>query len=109
LVEARWIVPHTEVSARAIAPEEACRIHAAAPAGFAPDGFDASRAVEVRVDGKPFALFAFAATSTFELSVDETDVSPGYAERAPAQVVVVRCAGEVPLRMWTAVLVLVPA
>ena len=62
--------------------------------------------VEVSVDGKPFALFAFAATSSFELSVDDTDVSPGYAERAPARVVTVRCASEVPARIWTAVLVL---
>jgi hypothetical protein len=106
IVDARWIIPHTEVAVREIASGELRRLQAEAPAGFAPDGFDVSRAVEVRVDGKAFALFAFAATSTFELSVDETDVSPGYAERAPARVVTLRCAGDVPMRIWTAVLVL---
>ena len=106
LLEARWIVPHTGVAARAATPEEAHQIQIEAPAGFAPEGFDASRCVEVSVDGKPFALFAFAATSSFELFVDETDVSPGYAERAPARAVTVRCASEVPARIWTAVLVL---
>jgi hypothetical protein len=60
----------------------------------------------VQVNGKPFALFAFAATLPFELSVGETDVSPGYAERAPARVLTLRCEGEVPVRIWTAVHVL---
>jgi hypothetical protein len=106
VIDARWIIPHSEVAAREVASGELRRVQAEAPAGFAPDGFDVSRGVEVRVDGKPFALFAFAATSTFELSVDETDVSPGYAERAPARVVTLRCAGDVPIRIWTAVLVL---
>jgi hypothetical protein len=106
LLEARWIVPHTGVRARASSADEALRLRTEPPAGFAPDGFDVSRCVEVTVDGKPFALFAFAATSTFELSLAETDVSPGYAERAPATVVTLRCAGEVPARIWTAVLVL---
>ena len=77
-------------------PEELRRINAQAPAGFAPEGFDAVRCVEVRVDGKPFALFAFAASLPFELSVDETDVSPGYAERLAARLVTLRCEGHVP-------------
>ena len=106
LLEARWIVPHTEVSARAATPEELRRLRAAMPTGFAPEGLDPTRCVEVRVDGKPFALFAFAATLGFELSVDETDVSPGYAERVPARAIALRCAGQVPARIWTAVLVL---
>jgi hypothetical protein len=91
---------------RAATPDETVRLRAQAPAGFAPEGFDASRCVEVRVDGKPFALFAFAASLRFELSVDETDVSPGYAERIPARVITLRCQGEMPARIWTAVLVL---
>ena len=106
VLESRWFVPHTDVVQRAAAPGEALRLRAEAPAGFAPDGFDMSRCVEVRVDGKPFALFAFAAMSPFELSVSETDVSPGYAERTEAREVLLRCAGEVPARIWTAVLVL---
>jgi hypothetical protein len=91
---------------RAASAQEAALLRSEAPSGFAPDGFDLSRCVEVDVGGKPFALFAFAATLSFELSVAETDVSPGYAEKAPARVVTVRCAGEVPARIWTAVLVL---
>jgi len=106
VLEARWFIPHTGLLERAAAPGELRRLQAEAPAGFAPEGFDASRCVEVRVDGKPFALFAFAASLRFELSVDETDVSPGYAERTPARAVTLRCAGEVPARIWTAVLVL---
>jgi hypothetical protein len=103
---ARWFIPHTDVSQRAAAPDELRRIQAQAPAGFAPEGFDASRCVEVRVGGKPFALFAFAASLRFELSLDETDVSPGYAERTPARVVTLRCGGEVPARIWACALVL---
>jgi hypothetical protein len=106
VLAARWYVPHTDLSMRAATPDETARIRAQAPAGFAPEGFDASRCVEVRVDGKPFALFAFAASLRFELSVDETDVSPGYAERIPARVITLRCQGEMPARIWTAVLVL---
>jgi len=106
VLEARWFIPHTDLLERAAAPEELHRLQAQAPAGFAPEGFDASRCVEVRVDGKPFALFAFAASLRFELSVEETDVSPGYAERMPARAVTLRCAGDVPARIWTAVLVL---
>jgi heparinase II/III-like protein len=106
LLEARWIVPQTDVAVRAATAEEARRARNEAPAGFAPDGFDASRCVEVKVDGKPFALFTFAATSKFELIVEQSDVSPGYAERAPARVVTLRCGADVPARIWTAVLVL---
>ena len=106
LLAARWFIPHTDVSRRAAVPEELRRINAQAPAGFAPEGFDAVRCVEVRVDGKPFALFAFAASLPFELSVDETDVSPGYAERLAARLVTLRCEGHVPARIWTCVLVL---
>jgi hypothetical protein len=106
VLEARWIVPHTDLVERAASPGELRRLREKAPPGFAPEGFDAARCVEVRVGGKPFALFAYAASLRFELSVDETDVSPGYAERSPARVVTLRCAGEVPARIWTAVLML---
>ncbi|HYV65687.1 MAG TPA: heparinase II/III family protein, partial [Myxococcales bacterium] len=106
VLEARWFVPHVEVARRVAAPGELLRLREESPAGFAPDGYDATRCVEVRVGGKPFALFAFAATLPFELSVEETDVSPGYAERTAAREVLLRCTGEVPARIWTAVLVL---
>jgi hypothetical protein len=62
--------------------------------------------VEVTAGEKPIALFAFAATLDFELSVEDTDVSPGYGERAPARLLSLRVAGEVPVRIWTAVLML---
>ena len=74
--------------------------------GYAPDGFDATRAVEVVVNRAPFALFAFAATLPFHLSVEDSDVSPGYAERTPARTIALRLAGKVPASIWTAVLVL---
>ena len=87
--------------------------------GFAPEGFDLERCVEVKVEKKPFALFAFSASSyqggarsalhppkSFALSVEDSDVSPGYGELAPARVVAVRLSGEIPVRLWTAVLVL---
>jgi len=106
VLEARWIVPQTACSVRSAAPGELRALAALSPGGFAPDGFDAARCVEVRVGGKPFALFAFAATSSFELFVEDSDVSPGYAERAPARIVTLRLRGEVPARIWTAVLVL---
>jgi len=106
LLEARWFVPHGDVAQRVAAPGEALRLRQESPEGFAPDGYDATRCVEVRIGGKPFALFAFAATLPFELSVDETDVSPGYAERAPAREILLRCTGGTPARIWTAVLVL---
>jgi len=106
LLEARWYVPHVDVVQRAATPDELRRLATESPEGFAPEGYDGARCVEVRVGGKPFALFAFASSLDFELSVDETDVSPGYAERAPARVMTLRCAGEVPARIWTAVLVL---
>src|SRR5438445_6931142 len=80
VLEARWIVPQTACSVRSAAPGELRALAALSPGGFAPDGFDAARCVEVRVGGKPFALFAFAATSSFELFVEDSDVSPGYAE-----------------------------
>ena len=54
----------------------------------------------------PFALFAFAATLPFHLSVEDSDVSPGYAERTPARTIALRLAGKVPASIWTAVLVL---
>jgi hypothetical protein len=62
--------------------------------------------VEVAVEGKPFALFAFAATLPFHLSVEDSDVSPGYAERTPARTIALRLSGKMPAKIWTAVVVL---
>jgi hypothetical protein len=74
--------------------------------GFAPDGFDAMQAVEVGVGGAPFALFAFAAAVPFQVSVDDSDVSPGYGERVPARTITLRMAGRMPVKVWTAILML---
>ena len=74
--------------------------------GSPPEAFDATRVVEVAVAGKPFALFAFAATLPFHLSVEDSDVSPGYAELAPARTIALRLSGKVPAKIWTAVVVL---
>jgi hypothetical protein len=106
LIEARFHVPHAEVNERAATEAEMARLRELPEHGFAPDGFDTTRAVEVTVRGTPFALFAFAASADFKLAVEDSDVSPGYGERAPARTITLRLSGKVPTRIWTAILVL---
>ena len=105
-MELRYHVPHTDVNVRAVTPGEMDRLRQLPEHGFAPDGFDATKAVEVGVGGAPFALFAFAAPVPFQVSVDDSDVSPGYAERAPARTITVRLSGRMPVKVWTAIVVL---
>jgi len=106
VVEVRFHVPHVGVNVRPATGAETERLRELAEQGYAPDGFDATRAVEVAVDGSPFAIFAFGASLPFHLSVEESDVSPGYAEKRPARTISLRLAGKMPASIWTAVLVL---
>ncbi|MFL5440579.1 MAG: alginate lyase family protein [Myxococcales bacterium] len=106
VIELRYHVPHTDVNVRAVTAGEMDRLQKLPEHGFAPDGFDAMHAVEVGVGGAPFALFAFATPVPFQVSVDDSDVSPGYAERAPARTITVRLSGRMPVKVWTAILVL---
>jgi hypothetical protein len=100
----RWFVPHTDLVQRAATEEERARLEVLHEKGFA-FGFDGARCVAVRAGGKEIALFAFGATLPWRLSIANTDVSPGYAERAEARVIALRLQGEVPARLFTAVLV----
>jgi len=69
-------------------------------------GYDVVRCVAVRFQGEEVALFAFGATLPWTLSVNDTDVSPGYAEKISAKLVQLDLAGSVPARLFTAVLFL---
>jgi hypothetical protein len=101
--DVRWIVPHTGVSERPAAPAERERLAALSEHGH----YDLRRCVEVRdAAGKAIALFAFGATLPWQLSVAETDISPGYAEKAPARLIALQLVGAVPARIFTAALVL---
>jgi hypothetical protein len=100
LLEARLVVPHTSLVQRAATAEEELRLRELAAQGF--DGVDASRCVAL----EGVALFAFGASQEFEIELEESDVSPGYGERAPATVVTVRLLAAAPARVATAVLAL---
>ena len=101
--DVRWIVPHTFVVERPATPAERARL-----AGLSEHGhYDGNRCVAVRdATGKELALFAFGATLAWQLSISETDVSPGYAEKTPARLVALKLEGPVPVRIFTAALVL---
>jgi len=79
VIESRFHVPHREVNIRAASASEMALLRDLPEQGFAPSGFDPTQAAEVKVGGVPFALFAFAATLPFHLSVEDSDVSPGSA------------------------------
>lgn len=104
--EQRWFVPHTEVAQRPAGAAERARLTELRGRGFAPDGFDLERCVEVRAKGRPAALFCFGASLPFEVSLEATDVSPGYGELSPARQITLRAAGEVPCELTCAILVL---
>jgi len=106
VVEVRFHVPHTNVNVRPATSLEMALLRDLPEQGSAPDAFDGTRVVEVAVEGRPFALFAFAASLPFHLSVEDSDVSPGYAERTPARTIALRLSGKVPAKIWTAVVVL---
>ncbi len=94
-------MPHTGLTTRAATPEEIARLEQLHDAGLAV-GYATSRCVAVG----DFALFAFGATLPWELKLQETTVSPGYAEDARATAIVVDATGAAPVRLFTAVLIL---
>ena len=106
VLEQRWFVPHTGVVERATTTRERARLDELRGHGFAPAGYSAGRAVELTFGGKPVALFCFGANLPFDLSLEATDVSPGYGELAPARQITLRAAGEVPCTLSCAILVL---
>jgi hypothetical protein len=101
LFEARFFVPHECAVQRPATAAERARLEELHDCGFA-FGYDLSRCVEV--GGR--VLFAFGATLPWTLSIEQTDVSPGYAEKKPARCLALRLRGAAPLRLFTAVLFL---
>ena len=97
----RWFTPHTSVLQRAASAEERARLAELHELGLT-FGYDAERCVEVAGG----ALFAFGATLPWKLRVEETDVSPGYAEKTRARCIALRLEGAAPARLFTAVLFL---
>ena len=102
----RWFVPHTQVEERPAAPEELARLEELRLRGFARDRYAPERCIEVSAGGRPVALFCFGGSLPFELSLEATDVSPGYGELLPARQITLRAAGEVPCALSCAILVL---
>jgi hypothetical protein len=98
---ARWFVPHQEVVRRPATEEEKARLQELHGAGLT-FGYDVQRCLEV--GGR--ALFAFGGTLPWNLDVEATDASPGYAEKRPARCIAVELAGSAPARLFTAVLFL---
>ena len=100
----RLYIPHTQVSSRPATLAEAARLEELHQAGFA-FGFDLRRCVLVRdSSGSEIALLAFGATLPWTLSLDPTDVSPGYLEKRPATRVKLELFGNAPARIFTAAL-----
>jgi hypothetical protein len=100
----RLYVPHSQVTSRPATADEAARLEELHQRGFA-FGFDTRRCVSVRdASGAEIALLAFGATMPWTLSLDPTDVSPGYLEKRPATRVKLELTGPVPARIFTAVL-----
>ncbi|GAC1599287.1 MAG: hypothetical protein NVS4B10_10440 [Myxococcales bacterium] len=104
--EQRWFVPHEGVRPRAASAEERARLSAVAPRLSSQEPLDPERCFEVVVEGRPAALFAFGASLPFELTLEVADTSPGYGELAPARLITLRCAGEAPVALSCAILVL---
>ena len=104
--EQRWFVPHEGVQMRAASPAERARLSDLRPRLLSPEPLDAERCFEVTAEGRPAALFAFGATLPFDLALTPTDTSPGYGELAPARLITLRCAGEVPSTLSCVILIL---
>ena len=103
-IVSRLYVPHSQVTSRPATPAEVARLEDLHQRGFA-FGFDPRRCVLVRdSSGAEIALLAFGATLPWTLSLDPTDVSPGYLEKRPATRVKLELTGSVPARIFTAVL-----
>jgi hypothetical protein len=101
----RWLVPHTDLVRRPATETERARFEELHDAGLS-FGYDAKRCVVVRAGGEDLALFAFGATLPWALSVSDTDISPGYAEKISAKEVALELLGSAPARLFTAVLFL---
>jgi len=101
----RWFVPHTDLITRPATEAECARLEAMHAQGLT-FGYDTSRCIAVRSGGEDLALFAFGATLPWTLALSATDVSPGYAETAPATLIQLDFAGAAPARLFTAVLFL---
>ncbi len=99
--DARFYVPHEDAIERPATAEERARLDELHDCGFA-FGYDVNRCVQV--GGR--ALFAFGATLPWSLSIEKTDVSPGYAELKAGRCLALRLRGGAPLRLFTAVLFL---
>ena len=101
----RWFIPHTDLIQRPASHDERARFEGLHQAGLT-FGYDPKRCLAVRVAGEEVALFAFGATLPWTLSVSDSDVSPGYAEKIAAKRVALELLGSVPARVFTAVLFL---
>src|SRR5207244_3750919 len=101
VLQLRWHVPHTDVFERPATEAEIARLERLHDAGLS-FGYDMVRCVEVR----GAALFAFGATLPWKLSILESDISPGYAELHPSRTLLIESKGEIPARLFTAVLFL---
>ena len=97
----RWFVPHRGLSVRPATAQEIARLEQLHQAGLA-FGYDTTRCVAV----SDLALFAFGATLPWQVELQETTVSPGYAEDVTATSIVVEATGAAPARLFTAVLFL---
>ncbi len=104
--DSRWYVPNPEVRLREAGGAERARLEQLQACRAVPLPLDARRCIEVAVEGKAIALFAFGGSLEYELSIEETDVSPGYGELKPARCLHVRAAGRAPATLCCAVLFL---
>lgn len=104
--ESRWFVPHLDLRPRLATPEERSQFEALLLRAFG-SAANLQRVVQVHdASGRAVALFGFAAEVELRIDVTETDVSPGYAERAEARLITARGAGAVPAELQTAVILL---
>src|SRR5205823_1565112 len=97
--ELRFILPRTDVELREATDEERDRFELLHEDGLS-FGYDFTRCVAVG----DVALFAFGATLPWALRINDTDVSPGYAETRAAKELLVSAKGTAPARLFTAVL-----
>jgi hypothetical protein len=106
VVDLRFHVPHTLLRVRPATGGESARLGQLSSTHVLPLPLDAGRCVEVVAEGetRPLALFAFGGSLPWRLSIEDEDVSPGYAELKPARCLHLRAAGPMPASFCTAVL-----
>jgi len=97
--ELRWFVPQVEVAQRPATAEEAARLQELERRGLT-SAIDLQRCVAVAGG----ALLAFGATLPWTLSLQRTDVSPGYWEKRPAHCIAVTLSGKAPAQLFTVIL-----